>query len=81
MFSGREKSLEGFVVADGGWLKVKSDSAFADDPVNFLRLFHVAQENDLDIHPATLRLITQNLQAHRCGCAPIPRRTACSSRC
>ena len=27
-----------------------------------LRLFHVAQENDLDIHPATLRLITQNIR-------------------
>jgi [protein-PII] uridylyltransferase len=62
MFSGREKSLEGFVVADGGWLKVKSESEFVDDPVNFLRLFHVAQENDLDIHPASLRLITQNLK-------------------
>jgi [protein-PII] uridylyltransferase len=62
MFSGRDKALDGFVVADGGWLKVKSESAFADDPVNFLRLFHVAQENDLDIHPATLRLITQNIK-------------------
>ena len=27
-----------------------------------LRLFHVAQENGLDIHPATLRLITQNIR-------------------
>jgi [protein-PII] uridylyltransferase len=62
MFSGREKALDGFVVAEGGWLKVKKESAFGDDPVNFLRLFHVAQENDLDIHPATLRLITQNLK-------------------
>jgi [protein-PII] uridylyltransferase len=63
MFSARDKSLEGFVVADGGWLKVASDSAFTDDPVNFLRLFHVAQEHDLDVHPATLRLITQNIKA------------------
>src|SRR5690606_35663548 len=62
IFSGREKPLGGFVVADGGWLKVRSENAFAEDPVNFLRLFHVAQENDLDIHPATLRLITQNIK-------------------
>ena len=27
-----------------------------------LRLFYVAQENGLDIHPATLRLITQNIR-------------------
>jgi [protein-PII] uridylyltransferase len=36
--------------------------AFTKDPVAILRLFHVAQENDLDIHPATLRLITQNIR-------------------
>jgi [protein-PII] uridylyltransferase len=62
VFGGREKQLHGFVVVDGGWLKVKSESAFADDPMNFLRLFQVAQAHDLDIHPASLRLITQNIK-------------------
>src|SRR5262249_59472994 len=30
--------------------------------VDMLRIFEVAQRNDLDIHPASLRLITQNLR-------------------
>jgi len=30
--------------------------------VNLLRIFHVAQENGLDIHPRALRLITQSLK-------------------
>ena len=36
-------------------------SAFAAAPVDLLRLFEVAQRHDLDIHPASLRLVTQNL--------------------
>ncbi|MHA1537401.1 MAG: [protein-PII] uridylyltransferase [Alphaproteobacteria bacterium] len=59
--SARARGLEGFV-AEGGWLKTASDTAFADDPLNFIRLFSVAQKHGLDIHPATLRAITQNLK-------------------
>ena len=47
---------------DAGRLTVARDSAFKDDPVNFIRLFHAAQIHDLDIHPKALRLITQNLR-------------------
>ena len=57
----RPRQLEGFRL-DGERLAVASSDAFAKDPVAILRLFHVAQENDLDIHPATLRLITQNIR-------------------
>jgi len=57
----RRKAFEGFVV-DNDRLDVASDNAFHDDPVNFLRLFQVAQEHDLDIHPHALRLITQSLK-------------------
>ncbi|MBV8410719.1 MAG: [protein-PII] uridylyltransferase, partial [Alphaproteobacteria bacterium] len=57
----RPRELEGFRL-DGERLAVASPDAFTKDPVAILRLFHVAQENDLDIHPATLRLITQNLR-------------------
>ncbi len=60
-FGGGVRELDGFVV-DRGRLMVKGVSAFTDDPVNFLRLFHVAQANDLDVHPGALRLITQNLR-------------------
>ncbi|MCW5746341.1 MAG: [protein-PII] uridylyltransferase [Alphaproteobacteria bacterium] len=57
----RPKQLEGFRI-DGHRLAVTGLDDFAQDPVRFLRLFHVAQENDIDIHPATLRLITQNIK-------------------
>jgi [protein-PII] uridylyltransferase len=57
----RPRQLEGFRL-DGERLAVTAPDTFAKDPVAILRLFHVAQENDLDIHPATLRLITQNIR-------------------
>ncbi|WP_428676796.1 [protein-PII] uridylyltransferase [Reyranella sp.] len=57
----RPRELEGFRL-DGERLAVASPDSFTKDPVAILRLFHVAQENDLDIHPATLRLITQNIR-------------------
>jgi [protein-PII] uridylyltransferase len=58
---GAKRTLDGFVV-DNGRLDVASDSAFRDDPLNLLKLFHVAQEHELDIHPRALRLVTQSLR-------------------
>ncbi|HEX7968325.1 MAG TPA: [protein-PII] uridylyltransferase, partial [Stellaceae bacterium] len=60
-WSTRKRSIAGFAV-DAGRLDVASESAFRDDPVNLLRLFHVAQEHGLDIHPHALRLATQSLK-------------------
>jgi [protein-PII] uridylyltransferase len=57
----RPRQLEGFRL-DGERVGAASNDMFEKDPVAILRLFHVAQENDLDIHPATLRLITQNIR-------------------
>jgi [protein-PII] uridylyltransferase len=57
----RKRQVAGFTV-DGGRLDVAGEHAFRDDPVNFIRLFHAAQEHGLDIHPHALRLITQSLK-------------------
>jgi len=57
----RPRQLSGFRL-DGERLAAASSDAFQKDSVAILRLFHVAQENGLDIHPATLRLITQNIR-------------------
>src|SRR5260370_5611515 len=57
----RKRSIDGFAV-DAGRLDVASDSAFRADPLNLLRLFHAAQQHELDIHPRALRLITQSLK-------------------
>ncbi|MCW5770452.1 MAG: [protein-PII] uridylyltransferase [Rhodospirillaceae bacterium] len=58
----KKREIEGFVVQEGR-ITVAGEEAFLADPVNFIRLFHAAQEHDLDIHPAALRLITQQLGA------------------
>src|SRR5260221_12272174 len=56
-----QKSIAGFKL-DGGRLTVADDNAFTRDPVNLLRLFHVAQVNRLDVHPKALRLVTRSLK-------------------
>ena len=50
----------GFTV-DGKRLTVTRDGVFADNPVNLLRLFYLAQSFNLDIHPKALRLVTRSL--------------------
>ncbi|HEY1259885.1 MAG TPA: [protein-PII] uridylyltransferase, partial [Stellaceae bacterium] len=51
---GGKRALAGFVV-EGERLTVPSEDFFAKDPVALLRLFHAAQQNELDIHPRALR--------------------------
>jgi len=54
--------LHGFIL-DGGRLTIPADDDFfKKDPVGLIRLFHVAQEHDLDIHPRALRAVTQSLR-------------------
>jgi len=55
------QEIDGFHL-DGGRLTVKDTRALIDRPVDMIRLFRVAQRESLDIHPATLRLVTQNLR-------------------
>jgi [protein-PII] uridylyltransferase len=55
------RALGGFML-DGEWLTIPGEDFFKKDPVALLRLFHVAQEHDLDIHPRALRAVTQSLR-------------------
>ncbi|MEM9683434.1 MAG: [protein-PII] uridylyltransferase, partial [Pseudomonadota bacterium] len=61
LFGGRTRDIDGFI-AEGERLNVPADDHFERHPVDLLRLFQVAQENKLDIHPAALRQVTQNLK-------------------
>jgi len=54
--------IEGFAL-DNGRLTVRNDRHFRDEPIDMIRLFHVAQAHDLDIHPKALRAITRALSA------------------
>ena len=54
------KAPDGFVL-DGGRLSLARGTELREDPIQILRLFHAAQQNDLDIHPRALRAVTRNL--------------------
>lgn len=54
------RSVEGFRV-EHGRLGAADDDAFERNPVDMLRLFHVAQSRGLDVHPRALRAITRSL--------------------
>jgi [protein-PII] uridylyltransferase len=56
----RQRKLEGFKL-EGGRLSVNTADCFRVDPVNLLRVFHVAQKNSLDLHPRALELITRDV--------------------
>jgi [protein-PII] uridylyltransferase len=58
--SGR-RDLVGFIL-DGERLTIPSEDFFKQEPIALLRLFHVAQQHDLDIHPRALRAVTQSLR-------------------
>lgn len=47
---------------EGGRLNSKTDKIFEKDSVNIIRMFYVAQQNELEFHPHILRLVTQNLK-------------------
>jgi [protein-PII] uridylyltransferase len=57
----RTGDLSGFEL-DRDRLTVASDDQFERDPATMIRLFHVAHNAGLDIHPHALRLVTQNLR-------------------
>ena len=57
----KNKELGDFKL-EGGRLNSKSDAIFEKDPVNLVRMFYVAQQNELEFHPHILRLVTQNLK-------------------
>ncbi|MGO1119445.1 [protein-PII] uridylyltransferase [Rhodovibrionaceae bacterium A322] len=54
------RRIKGFKV-EGDRLSVSGPDVFEDKPLDLLRIFLVAQEEELDIHPKALRWITQNL--------------------
>ncbi len=57
----RKKVIRGFTV-ETGRLSVANVSFFEKDPVNLIRIFHVAESHGLDIHPDALKLVTRSLK-------------------
>ena len=55
-----DREVDGFV-EQAGRLNLRHDDDFAKDPAKLIALFHVADREGIDIHPAVLRQITRNL--------------------
>ncbi|MDO8422026.1 MAG: [protein-PII] uridylyltransferase [Parvibaculum sp.] len=57
----RKKVIKGFKL-ESGRLDFTSDQAIEKDPVNIIRIFHVADADELEIHPDALKLVTRSLK-------------------
>ena len=55
----RNKQVSGFTI-EASRLKMAADDCFEADPVNLIRVFHLADKYGLDIHPDTLQVITRS---------------------
>lgn len=58
---GRARGLESGFLVEGGRLSVAGPEVFETDPVNLLRLFHVADARDLDLHPDAFTQASRHL--------------------
>ena len=63
-FAGKPKKIPGTLefLDDRGRIRLADKDAFRKDPVNLIRLFHLADLRDLDIHPETLKQVTRSLR-------------------
>ena len=59
-FGRRQSPAPGFFI-ESGRLNIDRDDAFTSDPVNLLRLFHLADEKSVHIHPVALKAATRAL--------------------
>jgi [protein-PII] uridylyltransferase len=79
-FRRRRRALSGtqdFLI-DHDRITVAADDVFSRDPVNLIRMFWFAAQNQLELHPDAKRLVTLSLRAASTpSCAPTPRRTGC----
>ena len=57
----RRRRIAGFPV-EGDRLTVRDANQFRESPIDLLKIFRVAQQHGLDIHPQALRWVTQNLK-------------------
>jgi [protein-PII] uridylyltransferase len=62
-FTARKRKIAGTqdFVEDKGRIALASPDVFRNDPVNLLRLFHIADLNGLEFHPDALKSVTRSL--------------------
>ncbi|MCB1447578.1 MAG: [protein-PII] uridylyltransferase, partial [Rhizobiaceae bacterium] len=62
-FTARKRKIAGTqdFVEDRGRIALASPDVFRRDPVNLIRLFHIAELNGLEFHPDALKSVTRSL--------------------
>lgn len=62
-FSRRKRKLAGTTdfVVDNHRITIANDGVFHKDPVNLIRLFHLADKHGLEFHPDAMQLVTRSL--------------------
>ncbi|OYX44178.1 MAG: bifunctional uridylyltransferase/uridylyl-removing protein, partial [Sphingomonadales bacterium 32-64-22] len=58
-FRARARSVRGYKVF-GGRIAAQGDDWFRDDPVRLIEIFQIAEEEGLEIHPATMRMAARD---------------------
>jgi [protein-PII] uridylyltransferase len=58
----KPRKLKGYVV-EGGRIKAPSDRWFKDDPVRLIEVFQLAEAEQLEIHPETMRMADRDSKA------------------
>jgi len=61
LLTGWKRDFAGFRI-EADRLTIRSPERIAEDPILLLRLFWVAHKHNIEIHPRTLRLVSQNLK-------------------
>jgi [protein-PII] uridylyltransferase len=49
-------------ISDNNRITIADDGVFSRDPVNLIRIFHLAQKHNLALHPDAMRTITRSLK-------------------
>jgi [protein-PII] uridylyltransferase len=62
-FTNRLRKIAGSneFVEDRGRLALVDNDVFKNDPVSIIRIFHISDINDLELHPDALRVLTRSL--------------------
>ena len=58
-FRTRPRSLKGYVI-HGGRIAAPSDDWFTADPVRLIEIFQLAEANELEVHPETMRIANRD---------------------
>ncbi len=57
----KQLQAPGFII-DKGRINIESDDVFANDPVNLIRFFYLADRHNLLLHPKAVKLISRSLK-------------------